>query len=108
MTDDVPPIETDRLRLHSLGGDHRPGLRRLLGDPQVLRFSLSGPLDPFGVDAWLERHRAADPRYGFRAVYRHPVFCADLGVGLRFPKCSPGCGAPVRAVTVGLDQVTPR
>ena len=72
MSDEVPPIETERLRLHALRGTHREALTRLLGDPKVMRFSLSGPLDAPGVDAWMERHRrrAADPRFGFRAMMR--------------------------------------
>lgn len=82
VSEPVPPLETDRLRLHALAARHRPELARLLGDARVMRFSLSGPLDAVGVDRWLERHRrrVADPRYGFRAVYAGEAFVGICGL----------------------------
>jgi ribosomal-protein-alanine N-acetyltransferase len=64
---------TDRLDLRPIRADDRAALVRLLGDPEVARYlGDGGPLEPAGVDRWLDAARRSDdePHGGLRAVVR--------------------------------------
>ncbi len=66
----VDEIRTERLRLVQLTAADRQTLRPLLSDPEVMRFSLSGPLDPAGVEKWFDKQltRCDAQGRGFRKL----------------------------------------
>jgi ribosomal-protein-alanine N-acetyltransferase len=68
MTMLAPPetiATTPRLTLRTLTPADRPDLARILGDAEVMRYSISGPLDDQGVDAMLARVADSYAQFGF-------------------------------------------
>jgi ribosomal-protein-alanine N-acetyltransferase len=57
--------ETPRLVLRHFDPSDTADLRSILADPEVMRFSVSGPLDAMAVGTWLTRIADSYALYGF-------------------------------------------
>lgn len=57
--------ETPRLVLRQLGPEDAAALHPILADSEVMRFSVSGPLDATAVGEWLQRVADSYALYGF-------------------------------------------
>ena len=48
-------LETERTRIRRVSWQDLPAIRRLVGHPEVMRYSLTGPLSEAGADVWMNR-----------------------------------------------------
>nr|WP_300309432.1 GNAT family N-acetyltransferase [Halomonas sp.] len=96
-------IETPRLRVRSLSRDDFASLSRIIGDPEVMKYSLHGIYDEnatrqfidwcrncqatYGFSPWAVEDKVSDELIGFSGIYPEVVNdCEEVGLGYRFAR----------------------
>jgi len=117
--------ETPRLILREFTGEDLPALTTILGDPRVMRFSVSGPLSRDAVAQFLQRSQAVYAEHGCglwavveRATHELLGYCGlvwqevdgqpELEVGYRLAPAWWGRGIATEAALAARDHALVR
>ena len=78
----MSPIETDRLILRRFAAADAAAMHAVLCDPEVMRFSLRGPMAPDAIDAWVLAQR--DDPQGADGLGRRAIEIRATGTVIGF------------------------